>query len=90
MDNKHCNNNEDVMKPYFPAILDGCESISKQFFDCLNKNLQPFGDLEVAKREITQCKQLKNNYEKCTEHKLKNNQEPLFFLTSYKDSSVEE
>ncbi|SBS88344.1 conserved Plasmodium protein, unknown function [Plasmodium malariae] len=78
--------NVETMKPYFPAVLQGCESVCDKFFKCLNKNLQPYGNENSARNGINQCHPLKINYEKCTEEKLKNmKKNSLMFLTSYKD-----
>ncbi|ANQ09919.1 Uncharacterized protein PCOAH_00044320 [Plasmodium coatneyi] len=77
----------DSMKPYFPAVIKGCESASDKFFKCLNENLQPQGNDQTASDGINQCQPLKMNYEKCMEEKLeKVNKNSLTFLTSYKGS----
>ncbi|EUD69242.1 hypothetical protein C922_00105 [Plasmodium inui San Antonio 1] len=78
----------DSMKPYFPAVLKGCESASDKFFKCLNENLEPHGNEQAASDGINKCQPLKINYEKCMEEKLKTvNKNSLTFLTSYKGSN---
>ncbi|CRH01247.1 conserved Plasmodium protein, unknown function [Plasmodium relictum] len=78
--------NNEIMKPFFPAVLKGCEAVSEKFFSCLNKNIQPYGDETVIKSGMDQCYPLKINYEKCTEDKLKKLKSPLMFLTEYKEN----
>ncbi|CRG94874.1 conserved Plasmodium protein, unknown function [Plasmodium gallinaceum] len=77
--------NNEIMKPFFPVVLNGCETISEKFFDCINKNLQPYGDEKSIENGMNQCQTLKINYEKCTEDKLKSLKGSLMFLTSYKE-----
>ncbi|GAW82408.1 hypothetical protein, conserved [Plasmodium gonderi] len=82
------NKDMDLMKPYFPAVLKGCESVSDKFFSCLNENLQPYGNEQSASEGINRCQPLKLNYEKCMEEKLKKvKKNSLMFLTSYKGNN---
>ncbi|VWU53309.1 conserved protein, unknown function, partial [Hepatocystis sp. ex Piliocolobus tephrosceles] len=48
-----------IMKPYFPVVLDGCESVSEKFFKCFNDSAQPYGDENSALNAINQCLTLK-------------------------------
>ncbi|SPJ13038.1 conserved Plasmodium protein, unknown function [Plasmodium sp. DRC-Itaito] len=79
--------NIEKMKPYFPASLNGCESVSDEFFKCLNRNLIPFGDDKLIKNLQQDCQYFKKNYEKCTDEKLKKLKSPLMFLTEYKEKN---
>ncbi|SBS86359.1 conserved Plasmodium protein, unknown function [Plasmodium ovale] len=82
--------NSETMKPYFPAVLSGCETVSDKFFKCLNENLQPYGDENSARNVFNQCQPLKTNYEKCTEEKLKKmKKNSLMFLTAYNERNNE-
>ncbi|CXI96128.1 conserved Plasmodium protein, unknown function [Plasmodium berghei] len=77
------------MKPYFPAIINGCDSAANDFFKCINESLQPYGDNTAIKNGTNQCLTLKNNYEKCTESSLKKMTEnTLMFLTEYKGKKI--
>ena len=70
------------MPPFFPLVRPGCEDVAKDFFQCFDKQNEPFGDADAAMKAMSECAPKQASYEQCTEKSLKTGAKTMI-ATSY-------